>query len=122
MGPSPSVPQQAILAPVLGTAIHPVDLDQSTLDLELPAADPELPTVVPEQPTVDLDQYRWLFTTAKGERERAIDVGLARYKLATKSSGRSCELQTVRMTSCINYLSDLAQYLGVGPDDLAKGV
>jgi hypothetical protein len=80
MGPSRSVPQQTTTAPVLGTATHYVDLDQ-----ELPVADLKPPTVVPAQPTVDLDQYHWLSTTAKGEREKAIDVGLARYKLATKS-------------------------------------
>jgi hypothetical protein len=60
MGPSLGVPQQPNLAPVIGTATHPVDLDHS-------AADPEQPTIVPEQPTVDLDQYHWLFTTAMGE-------------------------------------------------------
>jgi hypothetical protein len=79
MGPSLSVLQQPIPAPVLGTATQPVDLDQSTLDQEHPDADQEPPTVVPEQPTVDFNQYRWLFTAAKGEREAAVDVGLRKY-------------------------------------------
>jgi hypothetical protein len=122
MGPSRSAPQQTTPVLVIGTATHPVDLDQSTLDQKLPVEDLEPPTIVPEQPTVDLDQYRWPFTTAKGERERDIDVGLARYKLATQTFWQACELQTVHMTGCINYLSDLAWYLGVGPKDLAEGV
>jgi hypothetical protein len=75
MGLSLSVLQQPIPAPVLGTATHPVDLDQSTLDQKYPNADQEPPPVVPEQPTVDLNQYCWLFTAAKGEKEAAVDVG-----------------------------------------------
>jgi hypothetical protein len=92
------------------------------MDLEHSAADLEQLTVVPEQPTVELDQYRWLFATVKGERDAAIHMGLARYKSASQSFQQACELQTVCMTSCINYLSDLARYLGVGPKDLAEEV
>jgi hypothetical protein len=78
--------------------------------------------MVTEQPRVDLDQYRWLFTTAKGESQSALDVGCRRYKLATEAFQQACKLQIFRMTGCVNYISDLAQYLGVCPKDLAKGV
>jgi hypothetical protein len=121
MGPFLSVFHQPIPGPVLGTATYLVDLDQSTLDQKYPDADQEPPTVVPEQPTVDLNQYRWLFTAAKGEKEAAVNVGLTKYKLALESFRQACELQTVGMTGCINYSSDLEQYLGVCPKDLAKG-
>jgi hypothetical protein len=77
MGPFLSVLQQPIPAPVLGTAIHPVvldqsldqehpDADQATLDQEHPEADQEPLLVVPEQPRVDPNQYRWVFTADKG--------------------------------------------------------
>jgi hypothetical protein len=64
--------------------------------------------VVPEQPRVDLNQYFWLFTASKGEREAAVHVGFAKYKQALEAFRHACELQNVRLTSCINYLSDLA--------------
>jgi hypothetical protein len=92
------------------------------VDLEHSAADLEELTIVPKQPTVDLDQYRWLFTTAKKERGEADNVGLTGYKSASESFWQACELQTVRITGCISYLSDLARYVGIGPKDLAEGV
>jgi hypothetical protein len=112
---SPSVPQQPIPVPVTGTASHRLDLEQSTMDLE------QL-TVGPEQPIVDLDQYHWLFAKGKGEVMAAINVGLTRFQSTTDSFWHTCELHTIRMTGCINYLFDIAWYLEVCPKDLAKGV
>jgi hypothetical protein len=71
---------------------------------------------------VDFDQYCWLFTAAKREREAAVAVGCRQYKLATEAFWQACEPQTVRMTGCVNYISNLARYLGVCPKDLAEGV
>jgi hypothetical protein len=73
-------------------------------------------------PLVDLNQYQWLFSPAKGQQESMVVVGLANYKAASDSFWKSCEMQTVRMTGCINYLTNLARYLGVSPEDLAEEV
>jgi hypothetical protein len=52
----------------------------------------------------------------------AIVAGLAKYKAASQSFWQSYEMQTVGMTGCINYLTNLAWYLGVGPKELAEEV
>jgi hypothetical protein len=85
MVPSPSIHYRPILAPGTGTPSHPLDL---------------------EQPSVDLDQYHWLFAKGKGEVRVAVDVGLTRFQAATKSFRNAFDLHIVRMTGCINYLSD----------------
>jgi hypothetical protein len=132
MGLPLSVLQQPIPASVLGTATHPAVLDrsldqehpgadQSTLDQEYPDADQEPLPVVPEQPRMDLNQYHWLFTAAKGESWSAIEVGRRQYQLATEAFWQACELDTVRMTGCVNYISNLAQYIGVCPKESRGG-
>jgi hypothetical protein len=120
LGPSLGVPQQPISVPVLGTATHPLVLDQPALDQEYFDEEP-LP-VVPEQPRVDVDQHHWLFTASKGENKAAVDAGFVQYQQAAEAFWHPCELQNIRLTSCVGYVSDLAQYLGVQPKDLAKRV
>jgi hypothetical protein len=120
LGPSLGVPQQPISVVILGTATHPLVLDQSALDQE--DFDKEPLPVVPEQPKVDLDQYSWLFITSKGDSKGDIDAGLAQYQRAAEAYRHGCELQDVRLITCVSYLSNLARYLGVQPNDLAKRV
>jgi hypothetical protein len=125
LGPSLGVPQQPILVPVLGTAIHPLVLDQSALDqsaLDQKDFDEEPLPVVPEQPKVDLDQYSWLFIASKGDSKGGVDAGLEQYQRAMETYRHACELRDVRLTTCFSYLSDLARYLGVQPQDLAERV
>jgi hypothetical protein len=104
LGLSLGVPQQPILVPVLGTATHPLVLDQPALDQEYFDEDP-LP-VVPEQPRVDFDQYCWLFTASKGENKAALDAGFVQYQQAADAYRHACELQNVHLTTCIGYLSN----------------
>jgi hypothetical protein len=84
-GPSLAVPQQPTRVPVTGTATNPVDLDSTTLDPKHAAAGSRLLTLGTEQWVVDLNQYEWLFSPAKGEKELTIVAGLARYKAASDS-------------------------------------
>jgi hypothetical protein len=49
-------------------------------------------------------------------------MGLASHRAALDFFWQSCEMQAVRMTGCINYLTNLARYLGVSPKDLAEEV
>jgi hypothetical protein len=69
--PSLSVPPCPIVPRVIGTASHPVDLEQ--------------PTIEPEQPPIDLDQYQCLFTKGKDKVKVALDVALAKFQDAAES-------------------------------------
>jgi hypothetical protein len=121
-GPSPAVLLQPTSIPVTGIATNPVDLDSTTLDPEHSAAGSGLLALGTEPLSVDLNQYQWFFSPAKGQQELTVLAGLTNYKATSDSFWQTCEMQTVRMTGCINYLTNLARYLGVGPKELAEEV
>jgi hypothetical protein len=71
---------------------------------------------------VDLGQYQWMLNTAKGQRESNLEVGVNSHRQAFNNYRRSFNLETVRMTSCIGYLTNLARYLGVAPLKLTQEI
>jgi hypothetical protein len=73
-----------------------------------------------EPKAVELGQYQWMLNTAKGQRELNLEVGVNSHRQAFDNYRRSYELETVCMTSCIGYLTDLARYLGVAPSKLTE--
>jgi hypothetical protein len=119
LGLAPSVPQQPTFAPVLGTAIHSLVLDQAILGQK--DSDQEPPPMVPD-PDVNFDPYNWLFTASKADRKGGIDAGLTRYQRAAEAYWHECDMRDVCLTSCSKFLSNLARYLGVPPKDLAQEV
>jgi hypothetical protein len=44
------------------------------------------------------------------------------YQRAAEAYWHECDMRDVCLTSCSNFLSNLARYLGVPPEDLAQGV
>jgi hypothetical protein len=123
IGTSQSVTQQPNNVPVLGTADRPVELGPSDLAQE----DSD------EEPVPDLDvsfeRYNWLFTNAKADRVNGVDAGQRRYQhlkdahwKAADAYRHECELRDVRLATCSNFLSDLARYLAVPPEELGQGV
>jgi hypothetical protein len=119
LGLSLGVSQQPTFALVLGTAIHPLVLDQAVLGQK--DSDQEPPPMVPD-PDVNFDPYNWLLTASKANRKGGIDAGLMRYQRAAEAYRHECDMRDVCLTSCSKFLSDLARYLGVPPKDLAQEV
>jgi hypothetical protein len=91
--PVPKCTQHPIPPSITGTASHPVDLEQPTVE-------PEQPIVEPKQPPIDLDQYQWLFTKRKGEVKVALNVGLAKFQDAVEFFQNACAMHTIRMIGC----------------------
>jgi cell division protein FtsB len=92
----------------MGQAPSADSLGQLTLRIELEA--------------VDLGQYQWMLNTAKGHQESNLQMGFNSHRQAFDNYRHSYELKTVRMTSCIGYLTNLARYLGVAPSKLTQEV
>jgi hypothetical protein len=68
-----------------------------------------------EPEAVDLGQYQWMLNMAKGHRESNLQMGFNSHCQAFNNYRHSYELETVRITSCMGYLTDLARYLGGSP-------
>jgi hypothetical protein len=121
-GPSLTVPTGLTLVPGAGIAAGPLDLDPLSMG-QAPLANSLGQLALRTEPeAVDLGQYRWMLNTAKGHRESNLQMGFNSHRQAFDNYRRSYELEMVRMTSCIGYLTDLAQYLGVAPSKLTEEV
>lgn len=119
LSPSLGVSQQPTFAPVGGTATYPLALDQSVLGQQ--DSDREPPPMVPD-PDVKFYLYNWLFTASKADRKGGIDAGLTRYQRAAEAYRHECDMRDVCLAACSNLLSNLAQYLGVPPKELAQEI
>jgi hypothetical protein len=121
-GPSSMVLTGLTLVPGAGTAAGPLDLDPPSMG-QAPSADSLGQLALRTEPeAVDLGQYQWMLNTAKGHRESNLQMGFNSHRQAFDNYRRSYELETVRMTSCIGYLTNLARYLGVAPSKLTQEV